>query len=194
MTGDAMLPWKADFAGRLDLKLERVDLNEVVRDAVARFREQLARANCPVDLKSEGEVVGTWDRLRLDQIVTNLLSNAAKYGAGHPLEVRVEANGDLASLAVSDRGIGIDPRHQKRIFRRFERAVSDRHYGGLGLGLWIVHEIVGALGGRVYVASEPGKGSTFVVELPRSGPAAAPKPKAADGVAASGRHPSFGEH
>jgi signal transduction histidine kinase len=117
--------------------------------------------------------------------VTNLLSNAIKYGRGKPVDVTVEARERLATLTVRDHGIGISPADQRRIFQRFERAVSKRNYGGFGLGLWIVRQIVESLGGTVRVESVPGEGSTFQVELARvataevragAGPAAAPPP------------------
>ena len=113
---------------------------------------------------------GKWDRLRLDQIVTNLLSNAMKYGSGEPIEVAMTGTPEAVRLEVRDHGIGIAPEHQSRIFDRFERAVSGRHYGGLGLGLWIVRQILDALGGSIRVRSAPGEGSTFTVELPRAQP------------------------
>jgi signal transduction histidine kinase len=118
--------------------------------------------------------------------VGNLLSNAAKYGAGRPVEVTVSSDSETSRLTVRDHGIGIDLEHQARIFDRFERAVSVRHYGGLGLGLWIVRQIVEAHGGSISVESSPGKGSAFTVELPRQ-PAASPvaeslsDPASADG-------------
>jgi signal transduction histidine kinase len=130
--------------------------------------------------------IGRWDRTRLEQIVGNLLSNAAKYGAGRPVEVTVSSDSETSRLTVRDHGIGIDLEHQARIFDRFERAVSVRHYGGLGLGLWIVRQIVEAHGGSISVESSPGKGSAFTVELPRQ-PAASPvaeslsDPASADG-------------
>jgi signal transduction histidine kinase len=79
----------------------------------------------------------------------------------------VEGHGDRAILTVRDRGIGISLPDQARIFERFERAVSERSYGGFGLGLWIVREIVESLGGTVRVESAPGEGATFTVELSR---------------------------
>jgi signal transduction histidine kinase len=111
-------------------------------------------------------VVGDWDRARLEQVVTNLLSNAIKYAAGAPVDVRVWKEGDGARLSVRDRGIGIAPSETSRIFEPFERAVSSRHYGGLGLGLYIVRRIVESHSGRVVVDSRPGEGATFTVELP----------------------------
>jgi PAS domain S-box-containing protein len=155
-------------AGRLDLDLEPVDLAAVAREAAARFREDLARAGCVLELRAEGECVGQWDRLRLEQVVTNLLSNATKYGAGRPIEIEVDGGEATARFSIRDHGIGIPAEHQARIFERFERAVSDRHYGGLGLGLWIVRQIVDAFGGTIRVESRAGAGSTFTVLLPRA--------------------------
>lgn len=152
-------------AGRLSLELERVDLSDLVRDVLERMRDPLARAGCSVTVEQHGTAVGLWDRLRLEQVVTNLLANASKYGAGKPIEVRVEAESGRARLSVVDHGIGIDDADQERIFDRFERAVSTRHYGGLGLGLFIVGRILAALGGRIRVESRLGQGATFVVEL-----------------------------
>jgi signal transduction histidine kinase len=102
----------------------------------------------------------------VDQVLQNLLSNALKYGAGQPIRLAVRAEGGRAHLEVQDRGIGIAPADQARIFERFERAVSGRNYSGLGLGRWIVGRIVEAHGGTVRLASAPGAGSTFTVELP----------------------------
>lgn len=155
-------------SGRLDLDLEPVDLTAVVRDAAARFREDLARAGCALEIRTNGPCVGEWDRVRLEQVVTNLLSNAAKYGSSRPIEIRVSEDEGTARLSIRDQGIGIPPEHQARIFERFERAVSDRHYGGLGLGLWIVRQIVEALGGSIRVESVTGEGSTFTVLLPKA--------------------------
>ena len=154
-------------AGRFDLEREIVDLEAVVREVLTRSAEELERAGCVASFSVEGPHIGLWDRTRIEQIFTNLLSNAAKYGARRPIEVVLTGDPDTSRLAVRDHGIGIAPEHQARIFDRFERAVSVRHYGGLGLGLWIVRQIVEALGGRISVESRPGEGSTFTVELPR---------------------------
>jgi signal transduction histidine kinase len=154
-------------SGRLRLELEQVDLCGLVQEVVTRFELPSQQAQSPILLHTPCPTPGTWDRLRLEQVVTNLLSNALKYGAGKPVHLCVEADAEHARLVVRDEGIGISPESLPRLFGRFERAVSERHYGGLGLGLYITRQIVEALGGTVGVRSTPGAGATFTVELPR---------------------------
>ncbi|MDI1452053.1 GAF domain-containing sensor histidine kinase [Polyangium sp. 6x1] len=158
-------------AGRLSFQFERLDLVAVVREVVQRFEVDLARAHCPLSFTAPRPVIGCWDRSKLEQIVTNILSNALKFGAGKPLEILVEeAPTGTGRLVVTDHGIGILPERLPHIFERFERAVPAQAYGGLGLGLYIVRSIVDALGGTVRAESVLGSGSTFVVELPCAGP------------------------
>ncbi|MDY7227244.1 protein kinase domain-containing protein [Hyalangium rubrum] len=156
--------------GQLLGKLEDVDLVTLVRGIIERSREALARAECPVEVRASGSVVGHWDAMRLEQVVGNLITNAMKYGAGKPIEVTIEGGPTDARIQVRDHGIGIAPEDTERIFERFERAVSVRHYGGFGIGLWLVREIVQALGGTVEVESTPGQGSTFTITLPLRSP------------------------
>jgi signal transduction histidine kinase/DNA-binding response OmpR family regulator len=153
-------------AGRFRLEPEPFQLDDLLREVVDRFNGEAARAQTRIAL-SASPVPGCWDRSRLDQVVTNLLANALKYGKGKPIEVEVFAAGDDAILRVIDHGIGIETDQQRRIFERFERAVATREYGGFGLGLWIVRQIVEASGGRIELESRPGEGSTFTVVLPR---------------------------
>lgn len=164
---DNLLDVSRITAGRLDLEFEDVDLVDVVHEVLNRHEEELTRARCTPTVNTDGPVVGHWDRFRLDQVVTNLVSNAVKYGAGRPVEISVQSDTHTATLTVRDHGIGIAPEHQARIFGRFERVVSSRHYGGFGLGLWIVRQIVEAFDGSIEVSSQPGAGSTFTVRLPR---------------------------
>jgi len=157
-------------AGKLVLDLECLDLSALVRDVASRFGAQAERTRTPLEVRAEERVVGRWDRLRLEQVVSSLLSNALKYGAGHPIHVLVERVPTGARLTVRDEGIGISPEHLPRIFARFERAVSAEHFGGLGLGLYLTRNLVEALGGSIHASSEPGKGSTFEVALPLASP------------------------
>ena len=156
--------------GRLQLELAQVDAAAVVRAAAMRHAQDAMRAGSRLAVRADGPVMGRWDRLRIDQIVSNLIQNAIRYGAGKPIEVSLSADEREARLVVCDHGIGIAAEDQKRIFERFERAVSPYMGGGFGLGLWIVRQIVVALGGSIGVKSLPGEGSTFSVVLPRSGP------------------------
>jgi signal transduction histidine kinase len=153
-------------AGRLRLQLEEVDLVELTRDLAERFTEQARTAGCDLVLTTEGSTVGHWDRMRLEQVLTNLITNALKYGVGKPVELHVASSGGQARWSIRDQGIGISPEDLERIFGRFERAVSTRQYGGLGLGLYISREIVRAHGGDIRVESQPGQGACFTAELP----------------------------
>jgi PAS domain S-box-containing protein len=152
--------------GRLRIEREEMDLVGLVREVAARLHSQAQEAGSPLVLEADAPVVGQWDRLRLEQVISHLLSNALKYGAGHPVSVLVQRTGERAVLVVKDRGIGIEPQVLARLFRKFERGVSERHYGGLGLGLYVTQQILRAMGGSVTAESAPGQGATFTVELP----------------------------
>jgi signal transduction histidine kinase len=164
---DELLNVSRITAGRLALELDDVDLAAVVRDVVQRFAGEASRTGTQVALHVTS-VVGRWDRTALDQVVTNIMANALKFGAGKPIDLTVEAINGTASLVVADRGIGIPSDRIPHIFERFERAVSARQYGGLGLGLYIARAIIEAFGGSIEAMSPgPHEGATFTVRLPR---------------------------
>ncbi len=152
-------------AGGLHFDLATVDLGEVVRETLARLAPEITRSRSSLSVTIAATARGRWDRLRLEQVVVNLLSNAIKFGLGRPIELAVTGSGTVATLMVRDHGIGIAEDRQERIFEPFERAVSSRQYGGLGLGLYIVRRIVEGLGGTVTVQSQADAGATFIVEL-----------------------------
>ena len=145
---------------------DAVDLGEIVREVIDEMEGELRRTGSELALENGVPAVGRWDRARLAQVVRNLLSNAVKFGRGRPILVTIAALPREARLEVKDGGIGIAAQDLERIFDRFERAVSTRHFGGFGLGLWIVNRIVQSLGGTIAVESVPGRGSTFTVTLP----------------------------
>lgn len=154
-------------SGHLRLELEPVDLGALIQEVAARFGGESQRTGTPIHAELDEEVVvGRWDRARLEQAVSNLLSNALKYGVGHPVHLRAGRTAEHAWFSVRDEGIGIPPDAAGRIFEKFERAVSERHYGGLGLGLYVTRQNVQAMGGTVDVRSTLGQGATFTVRLP----------------------------
>jgi signal transduction histidine kinase len=153
-------------AGRLSLEAEPFDLAQLVREVVTRFSEAGTTARSPIVVRADAAVHGSWDRNRIDQVITNLISNAVKYGKEQPVEVELWADAESAHLRVTDHGIGIDDEHQTKIFQKFERAVNTREFGGMGLGLWITRQIVEASGGSIEVKSVVGQGATFSIRLP----------------------------
>lgn len=150
-------------SGRLKLEKETADLAELVRIVTERFESST------IDRVAPAKATGEWDRLWIEQVIENLLSNAVKFGKNKPIAVHVTTDQESVRLVVRDQGVGIAPADLKRIFQPFERAVSSKIYSGLGLGLYIVKQIVEAHGGSVEASSVPGKGSEFVVTLPRRG-------------------------
>jgi signal transduction histidine kinase len=164
-------------AGKLSLSPERMDLAIMVQEVLERFGPQITANGVKVSLRLDQGVLGTWDRFRLEQVFVNLLTNALKYGAGSAVEITAVNEGGAARLSVRDHGIGIDKANQQRIFERFERAVSKQNISGLGLGLFIVRQIVEAHGGTISVESEPGTGSCFTVDLPLQHLRETPRPK-----------------
>jgi signal transduction histidine kinase/DNA-binding response OmpR family regulator len=174
-------------AGRFDLQPQWIDLRRIAERVFERFANNPAAAQ----MKLEGAARACLDPFRMEQLLTNLVSNAVKYGQGKPIEVSLSTDESQVRLSVRDHGIGIGALEQTRIFDRFERAVSSSQYGGFGLGLWIARQIVEASGGRISVTSTLGAGADFVVLLPKgaerergriSGAGATPGPAGTNGV------------
>jgi signal transduction histidine kinase len=152
--------------GRLEVAPAPVDLRDLAREVLDCFNLEVRRRQVSVTLDAPEPVNGTWDGARIEQVMTNLISNALKYGAGRPIEVSVRAEPPRAVVVVRDHGLGIPEDEQHTIFGPFSRAATAKHYSGLGLGLWIAQQIVQASGGIISVQSRQGNGSTFRVELP----------------------------
>lgn len=163
---DDMLDISRISSGKLSMNFERVDLCELVRDLVERMSEQFITAECAITVDLCQTAVGIWDRFRIEQVVTNLLTNAMRYGSGKPIHIQVTAYNGNARLTVRDHGRGIAKENHERIFQRFERAISGREISGLGLGLYIVKQILEVHQGSIQIESELGQGATFIVDLP----------------------------
>jgi PAS domain S-box-containing protein len=166
MLVDQLLEVSRIAGGRLVLSPGPADLVGVARGVVDRFQLQAQRQACALTLAGDGTAQGEWDPVRLDEILSNLVANAIKYGAGKPVRVQVEDAATEVKITVSDEGQGIAPEDQARIFEQFERA-APANLGGLGLGLWIVRHLVEAHGGSIHLQSDLGAGSQFTVRLPK---------------------------
>ena len=152
--------------GKLSIRPGPFDLSELVSNLIEGFAAQLAAAQSTLTLYADEPVIGVWDEFRIEQVVANLLTNAMRYGARKPIEVKVYSQDGRAHVDVRDQGIGISAENQKRIFQQFERVSSNHAIAGLGLGLFISEQIVAAHGGQITVQSTEGEGSLFRVSLP----------------------------
>ena len=152
--------------GKLSIRPGQFDLSRLVSTLVETFAPQISAAQSSVNLSAESPVVGLWDEFRIEQVVSNLLTNALRYGAKSPIDVSVYVEGENAIVEVRDQGIGISEENQQRIFQQFERVSAKHAVAGLGLGLFISEQIVAAHGGKITVQSALGEGAVFRVSLP----------------------------
>jgi signal transduction histidine kinase len=153
-------------AGLPHIERHETDLAALARQVAERLDETARQAGCRLSVRAEGPVSGSWDEMRLDQVLTNLISNAIVYAPGGPIDVEVAAAANRAVLTVADAGPGVAPADRARIFDRFVQLDPERRQQGFGLGLWIVRQNVEAHGGSVSLVSKPGAGAVFRVELP----------------------------
>lgn len=152
--------------GRLQIEKERMDLNNSVIEVLNRFDTQMKKLKIPYKLITCPGTIGNWDKVRIEQVISNLISNAIKYGRGKLISIEVKKVDNQGVLIVSDKGIGVSKKDQEKIFGRFNRAVTQKDYKGLGIGLYISKQIVEAHNGKVTVKSQKNKGSTFTLFLP----------------------------
>lgn len=154
---------------RMELNYAYFDLAEVVENVLLGFKTQLSEVHIPLVTHLEKGFVGHWDEVRLRQVITNLVANVVRYAPGKPMTVSVQgvAN-NRVRLTVADQGHGVAPEKRNLIFKRFERGVSSRHMGGLGLGLFIAKSIVEAHHGTIELDTSVSQGAQFVVELPQN--------------------------
>ena len=163
---DRLLDVSQLASGRLKLDLAPCDLADVVKEVAERLSEHAANAGSELRLTLSSGISARADKFRVEEAISNVISNAIKYGAGRPIDVQLTARDDKAGLVVQDRGIGIPAEDLSRIFGRFERTAISRNFGGLGLGLYIARQIVEQHGGSIRAESRSHGGARFVIELP----------------------------
>ncbi|VVO52582.1 Sensor histidine kinase RcsC [Pseudomonas fluorescens] len=152
--------------GKLSIRPNSFDLVQLVSNLLQNFAAQIEAAETTVSFEADMPVKGCWDEFRIEQVISNLLTNALRYGGRSPIQVRVYRQGNEARVEVQDHGIGISAENQKRIFQQFERVSAKTVVAGLGLGLFISEQIVAAHGGSIVVESQINEGALFRVCLP----------------------------
>lgn len=151
---------------QIHLSFEKCDLSQIIHEEVARLLPEFKTNKTELIVSVQDKILGECDQVRVQQVVANLLNNAMKFGNGKPVYLTVTGDKDLIHIKVVDKGIGISKTDIERIFMPFERAVSDKHFGGLGLGLYITKQIIERHNGKITVESKPGEGTTFLATLP----------------------------
>jgi signal transduction histidine kinase len=165
---DRLLDVSQLASGKLKVDLAPCDLSNVIKDAAERFLEDALNGGTELRLTVADGIHTRADKFRLDEAIGNVISNAIKYGGGKPVDIQLRTKGDKALLVVQDRGIGIPVEDLERIFGRFERTAVSRNYGGLGLGLFIAHQIIEQHAGSIRAESRSGGGARIVIELPHT--------------------------
>jgi two-component system OmpR family sensor kinase len=154
-------------SGRFRLDRSRCDLAALLREIAEQFGAAAHHSGVSLAVTAPASLPGWWDRLAVEQVIDNLISNAIKYGGRTPVELTLSADAQSVILEIRDHGSGIAPEHRARVFERFERAVGYSEYrSGFGVGLWVVGQLVGAMSGTVTIEDAPGGGALFIVRLP----------------------------
>lgn len=151
--------------GTFDLNISDIKLSVLLRNILETLSPNFAAARTEAKLVIQDELVAHWDPFRMEQVLTNILSNAIKYAPGKPIEVSVTSENKWALIKIKDYGPGIDLQNKEQIFNRFVRA-GQRTVEGIGLGLFIARQIVLAHGGQIEVQSTLGEGATFEIRMP----------------------------
>jgi signal transduction histidine kinase len=171
---DDMLDVSRARTGKLAIVPAPFDLAASAQVVVEAIQEQAKGAGVQLTLAAPPTLPLEGDEFRIEQVITNLLTNALRYGQGQPVAVTVGTRDDEgeAFVTVHDQGMGIAPADQERIFEQFERTEDAAQVAGLGLGLYIARQIAQAHQGRLEVRSAPGQGAEFILSLPLPGSAA----------------------
>ena len=152
--------------GKLEIKRTKTNITKSIIDVISKYKDDIRLAGNHLSFNHNGDIIGYWDQARLEQLFSNLLSNAIKYGQGNPIRMELKAEEDFILFSISDEGPGIPYHLQPKVFERFERAHDSRKISGLGLGLYVVKQIVDAHKGEISLESKPGHGATFKISLP----------------------------
>lgn len=154
--------------GNLKIEKEEADLVQIIKDAISGVQLQIERKHIKINFKSNKQIViGNWDKVRLGEVFSNLISNAIKYGKNKPINISLKAEKKYIIIKVVDRGIGISNDDMKNVFEIFRRTSASKDYKGIGVGLYISKEIIAAHNGEIILESKPDKGSKFTLKLPR---------------------------
>jgi signal transduction histidine kinase len=153
-------------ADRFELEPVACDLAVLIDQTIEEFAPLADRAGCPLRVSILPDAVGWWDPVAIQQIVENILSNALKFGAGHPVEIKMVKDGPAISLMIVDQGPGITQEDLKKVFAPFTVVMARASGGGFGVGLWVVSQLVNKMQGRISVDSAPGRGTRVTITLP----------------------------
>jgi PAS domain S-box-containing protein len=152
-------------SGKFTFNFFKFNVQEIVNEVCERHKEVILNSQCSVTVQNDLDLEVVWDKVRIEQVLTNLLTNAVKYSPGE-IEISIKKENEMIALIVKDHGKGIPEAKLNMIFERFERATTNNNVSGLGLGLFIVKQIVDGHHGNIDVSSEEGEGTTFKVLLP----------------------------